>query len=78
MKEIKYHDDCTPHIANLFTDSGHMVPKPERVFTASEVGQIIALAMDAASSVKHPKRTADELSNFEAWRELSERLKGQP
>lgn len=42
------------------------------------VGQIITLAMDAASAIKHPHRTAEELKTNYEWRHLVTRLKGNP
>lgn len=83
MREIKGPEDCTPRSANVFTEGGQMIPQARLVFTALDVGQIIALAMDAQrhlmSSVgqQMPNEQREKfLNNCKAWRELSERLKG--
>lgn len=77
MREIKGPADCTPYVG-IAGEMQWTNKKGEAVkfFTAGEVGQIIALAMDAALSEcdewSSPRGDAEAM----AWRELSERLKG--
>lgn len=81
MREIKGPEDCKPHIANLFTEEGSTLPIPNGVFTAQEVAQIIDLALEAGSDRPSPELLGYERydrreRNYQAWRELAERLKG--
>lgn len=87
-REIKGPEDCEPLELFDVEHHGGMSVCGELVkvkgFTAQEVGQIIALAMDAASphnaEFMHPSLAPDILERVEkdrlAWRFLSKKLKG--
>lgn len=82
-RKIINPEDCIPILAYPRVESWNgrkiYTAGPNRkMFLAEEVGQIIDLAMDIASSVKHPKRTTEDLEKYNQLRnkakELQERL----
>lgn len=82
-RKIINPEDCIPILAYPRVESWNgrkiYTAGPNRkMFLAEEVGQIIDMAMDIASSVKHPKRTTEDLEKYHQLRnkakELQERL----
>lgn len=72
-RTINKPEDAIPLIANLFTDSGQMVPKAERVFTAAECAQIarafekVAIAMQTGGSEEEYDEYMEWEAKFREW-----------
>lgn len=68
-RTINKPEDAVSLIANLFTDSGQMVPKAERVFTAFECAQIARAYGEcvAAELMTYSDKTAEWESLFREW-----------
>lgn len=65
-------EDAQPKVANLFTESGHMIPKAERVFTASkcaEIARAYASALHASefNSAEAAINAAKWEAKFKEW-----------
>lgn len=42
-RQFKTLADAVPHVANLFTQSGHMIPNARNVFTVAETVQLMRM-----------------------------------